>query len=113
VGDLAKCLYDRGYLLKRVTRIDEPRHYGFEIAEQALALGGGIALTNGCYRLAALPDSGTRVAITTRYTGGRRPRWLWRPIEAGVCHAFHRHLLNAMRRALESPDRRPIKQESE
>ena len=35
------CLYERGHLLKRVTHIEPCRHYGFEVVEQHLAVGGG------------------------------------------------------------------------
>jgi hypothetical protein len=102
VGDEVRCSYENGYLLKRITQIDLERHYGFEVVEQKLAVGGGLALSGGCYTLRELPGGGTEVAVTTRYVSLRRPRWLWRPIEAAVCHMFHRHLLAAMRRKVES-----------
>jgi hypothetical protein len=44
----------------------------------------------------------TVVTASTRYTSARRPRWLWQPVEATVCHAFHRHILRAIRRAVEA-----------
>jgi hypothetical protein len=102
VGDEARCSYEGGHLLKRVTHVDRGRHYGFEVVEQNLALGGGLALTGGCYTLRELPEGRTEVAVTTRYVSNRRPGWLFRPIEAAVCHLFHRHLLAAMRRKVES-----------
>jgi len=102
VGDEARCSYKGGHLLKRVTQVDRGRHYGFEVVEQNLVLGGGLALTGGCYTLRELPGGSTEVAVTTRYISNRRPGWLYRPIEATVCHLFHRHLLAAMRRKVES-----------
>jgi hypothetical protein len=99
VGDEALCLYVGGHLVKRVTRIEPGALYGFAVIEQRLDVGG-IALSDGEYVLRALPDGGTEVAAATRYTSTRRPRWLWRPIEALVCHAFHHHILRAMRRAV-------------
>jgi len=101
VGQTVRCDYESGHLLKRVTQLDEGRHYGFEVVEQALDIGG-LRLSGGCYELARVPDGGTDVTVTTRYVGLRRPRWLWEPIEAAVCHAFHRHLLGAMRRAVDA-----------
>jgi hypothetical protein len=98
VGDESRCVYDRGHLLKRVTRIDPSRHYGFDVVEQDLAIGGGIRLMGGSYTLRELPDGSTRVALETRYVGSMRPRWLGRLVEAAVGHAFHRHILEAMRR---------------
>ncbi len=95
--------FTRGdHLLKRATRIDRWRHYAFEVAEQHLAVGAGIRLLGGGYALRELPDGATRIELETRYLSPRRPAWLWRPIEAAVCHAFHRHILGAMRRNVES-----------
>lgn len=102
VGDKVRCLYKGGHLLKCITQIDLRRHYAFDVVEQSLAFGGGIKLSGGCYILRELPSGGTEVAVTTRYTSLRRPGWLWKPIEAAVCHLFHRHLLSAMRRKLAS-----------
>lgn len=102
VGDVTRCVYDRGHLLKRVTRIDALRHYGFDVVEQNLPIGRGIRLTGGSYTLIALPDGSTQVEVETLYAGSRRPRWLWTRIEAAVCHAFHRHILGAMRREVET-----------
>ena len=101
VGDETTCVYEGGHLLKRITQIDSCRYYGFEVVEQNLAVGGTI-LSGGCYTLRELPGRGTEVAITTRYTSPRRPGWLWKPIEATVCHMFHRHLLSSMRRKIGS-----------
>jgi hypothetical protein len=102
VGDEVKCSYENGHLVKRITQIDLWRHYGFEVVEQKLAVGRGLTLSGGCYTLRELPCGTTEVAVTTRYASPMRPIWLWRPIEAAVCHMFHRHLLCAMRRKVES-----------
>lgn len=102
VGDETTCVYDGGYLLKRVTRVDPRRHYGFDVVDQKLAIGGGIRLIGGRYTLQELPGGSTRIELETRYLGSVRPRWLWRRIEAAVCHAFHRHILGAMRHEVES-----------
>jgi len=102
VGDEAKCLYEGGHLLKRITRIERDGLYEFEVAEQVLPVGGGMRLCGGSYALRALPNSATEVAIETRYVSTRWPRWFWRPLEALVCHWFHRYLLRSMRHKLES-----------
>ncbi len=100
VGDETRCLYASGYLVKRVTRLETARHYGFEVIEQGLTLGGGIRLVGGSYSLRSLGNHHTEVALESRYVSPQRPRWLSGPIEAAVCHAFHRHLLRTMRRTL-------------
>ena len=102
VGEELKCSYESGHLLKRVTNIERWRHYGFKVIEQDLKVGGGLTLSGGCYALRALASGGTEVTVTTRYESPRRPRWLWKPIEAAVCHMFHRHLLSAMRQKAEA-----------
>ena len=105
VGDDARCVYEGGHLLKRVTRIDRGRRYEFEVVEQDLTVGGGMRLLGGGYTLRELPDGRAEVALETRYVSPKHPRWLWKPIEAAVCHTFHRHILGTMRRNAESCDR--------
>ncbi|HVY62506.1 MAG TPA: SRPBCC family protein [Planctomycetota bacterium] len=103
VGDEALCLYEGGHLVKRVTEVARGRHYGFDVVEQKLAVGGGMRLQGGAYTLAPVADgAGTEMVAVTRYASPRRPRWLWRRVEAFVCHLFHRHILAAMRREAES-----------
>jgi hypothetical protein len=97
VGDEALCLYVGGHLIKRVTRVERGSLYAFSVVEQQLDVGGGMKLSNGSYELRALPDGGTEVSVMTRYLSRRAPRWLWKRIEAQVCHIFHRHILRAMR----------------
>lgn len=102
VGGEAMCLYEGGHLLKRITRIEVNHFYEFEVAEQALSVGGGMRLSGGRYTLQQLDDGTTEVAVETRYLSTRWPRWFWRPLEKLVCHWFHRYLLRSMRRAVES-----------
>jgi hypothetical protein len=97
VGDAAKCLYQGGHLLKRVTRIDVDRLYEFTVEEQHLPIGGGIRLSGGCYALRYLGRNRTELAITTGYVSRHRPRWLVQRVESAVCHLFHRHLLTAIK----------------
>lgn len=96
VGDEALCLYEGGHLIKRVTQIEPNRLYAFSVTEQQLEVGR-MQLSNGSYELRPRPDGGTDLIAMTRYVSHRRPRWLWRGIEAQVCHLFHRHILRSMR----------------
>lgn len=102
VGDEALCLYRQGFLLKRVTRVDPESRYEFVVAEQNLRFGGGLTLEGGSYALEQRGYGWTEVTLTTRYRCPRRPRWLWGPLEALACHAFHRHILQSIRQGLES-----------
>lgn len=99
-GDETICVYEEGTLRKRLRRVEAPHLYEFDVVEQNLEVGGGIRLAGGSYTLHKLPGGGTRVELLTRYRSPRRPRWLWAPLEANVCHAFHRYILGAMRKAL-------------
>jgi len=102
VGDEARCVYEGGHLIKRITAVDDRRRYAFEIVEQALRVGGGMKLSGGEYLLDERSPGTTDVSLATHYESQKRPRWLWQPIEAAVCHAFHRHILRAMRRSVEA-----------
>ena len=101
VGDEALCHYERGHLVKRTTRIREPELYEFEVAEQALAVGGTMRLSGGRYVLTEIAPDETEVAVETRYISTKWPRWFWRPLERFVCHMFHRFLLRSMKRRAE------------
>ena len=102
VGDEATCLYEGGHLLKRITKIEKGDLYEFEVAEQALSVGGGMRLSGGRYTLRGLSDGQTEVSVETRYLSRKWPRWFWKPLEKMVCHMFHRYLLGTMRRQIES-----------
>jgi len=103
VGDETRCVYKQGYMLKRTTQVDRWRRYSFEVAEQRMPVGVGIRLLSGGYALREVADRATRLAVETRYASPRRPAWLWRPVEAAVCRAFHHHILEAIRERAESP----------
>ncbi len=102
VGDKATCLYQGGHLLKRVTKIDRLHRYEFLVAEQHLTVGVGVRLLGGSYTLRKLPGEQTELSMVTQYTSRNRPRWLLTPIEAGVCHMFHRYLLGSIRSKAEA-----------
>lgn len=101
VGDEARCLYEGGHLIKRITRVDPGVHYHFDVIEQELPMGGGLKLSGGGYTLRQVTDGSTEVTLATRYVSARRPRWFWQPVESFVCHSFHRHILAQMRKKLE------------
>lgn len=101
VGGEVRCVYESGHLLKRATHIVPDRIYEFAVVEQQLALPRGVRLCGGSYTLRELPGSRTELAVTTQYVSDRGPRWLWRPVEALICHLFHRHLLAAIQKKAE------------
>jgi hypothetical protein len=102
VGDVATCVYVQGHLLKQVTRIAEGELYEFQVIEQKLFFGGGLRLMGGSYVLRPVSEHETAVSVTTRYVSHKRPRRLWKPVEALVCHAFHRYLLLSIQKKAEA-----------
>jgi hypothetical protein len=104
VGKAVECTYSAGSLTKRFTVLDPPHLVRFEVLEQRLGVERCMTTVEGSYEFTATPD-GTRAALTTRYRGHLRPRWLWRPFERVLAHRLHRHILDGMRDAL--ADSRP------
>lgn len=98
VGNLVRCTYSKGQLVKRITAVDVGRLLAFDVVEQTFRFGRGVRLLGGAYALDRA-DDGAKVTLTTRYTTpSRRPEALWRLLEERLLHAFHRHMLDGMRR---------------
>ncbi|MEO8304881.1 MAG: SRPBCC family protein [Betaproteobacteria bacterium] len=95
VGATVECTYSRGSLIKRITVLDRPGLVRFEVIEQRLGVERCVTTVEGSYELRADGD-GTEVALTTRYRGHLRPRWLLRPFERLLAHQLHRHILGGM-----------------
>ncbi|HEX4943643.1 MAG TPA: SRPBCC family protein [Usitatibacteraceae bacterium] len=94
-GATVECTYSRGGLAKRITVAEAPRLLRFEVLEQRLGIEHCITTVEGSYEIRAEGD-GCEVALTTRYRGVLRPRWLWRAVERFLAHQLHRHILRGM-----------------
>lgn len=94
-GARIDCEYEGGSLVKVMTSVDAPRAIAFDVQTQALGIEDAITMTGGSYELTE-EEGGTRVAMTTRYYGHLRPRWLFRPIERFLAGRLHRHILAGM-----------------
>lgn len=99
VGQVRRCIYDRGHLTKIITRRDEGRYLGFRVIEQSLHFEHDVRLKDGSFALtpAANGDS-TEMTLTTRYQRLLRPTWVWEPIERHVVHTLHEHVMEGIRR---------------
>jgi hypothetical protein len=104
VGDVEHCLYERGRLVKRITRCEAPHALGFVVVEQHLHFERDVTLRDGAFVLEALPEGGTRVVLTTRYVRHLSPAWLWGPLERTIVHTLHGHVLEGMRRRAQQED---------
>ena len=105
IGAEQTCIYDRGYLVKRITRREPPRVLAFDVVAQHVHFEHDVELRDGAFLLDPLPGGRTKVTLVTRYRRLLRPGWLWRPMERAVVRALHRHVLEGMRRkaAAETP----------
>jgi hypothetical protein len=95
VGATVECSYSRGGLVKRITVLDRPRLVRFDVIEQHLGVERCVTTVEGSYEIRA-DGRGSDVALTTKYRGHLRPRWLWRPFERLLAHQLHRHILDGM-----------------
>lgn len=104
-GSVVRCSYVGGYLLKRMTAVEPHRRLAFDVVEQALELPRGLRLLGGSVVVEPADGRLSRLAITTRYVRPRRRTGpLGQAIEARLAHAFHRHLLEAIRRRVAHED---------
>ncbi|NND70556.1 MAG: hypothetical protein HKN43_03155 [Rhodothermales bacterium] len=102
VGDEVRCNYRTGYLVKRITALQQDVNYEFEIIKQSLTLGRGIILSGGRYLLRDCGDGTTELSVETNFRSSRSPRWFWRIFERPTCHAFHNYLLESIGRRIDS-----------
>jgi hypothetical protein len=114
-GDVVRCVYEHGYLKKRITRVEPGRLLAFEVIEQNLHFERDVALLDGSFAVAEAEgaDRGPAawVIVTTRYRPLLHPRWLWSWMEVRIVHALHEHVLEGMRReAQRLPERSTLAQ---
>jgi len=99
VGDVKRCVYEKGHLSKRITGVETNRQLDFEVVEQKLHFERDVTLLDGSFELS--PNrlyTATRVTLRTRYQRHLSPRWVWEPIERQVVHTLHKHVMEGMRR---------------
>lgn len=106
VGDVTRCVYQKGHLVKRITERVEAERLEFLVIEQHLHFERDVTLLDGAFLLEPIDAQQTRVVLTTRYVRHLRPAWLWEGMERAVVHGLHRHVLEGMKRRLqeEEPD---------
>jgi hypothetical protein len=96
VGDVVRCIYDRGRLCKQITEVIPQRRLSFIVTQQQLAFVD-VKLLGGRFEFAP-HGAGTKVTLTTEYEQVLRPEAVWRPAEQRVIHALHGHVLEGIRR---------------
>jgi hypothetical protein len=101
VGDVQRCIYQNGELVKQISRRVENEALEFRVIEQHLHFEHDVTLVDGSFRLEPIGVGSTRVILTTRYIRHLRPAWLWQPMERKVVHTLHGHVLEGMKRRAE------------
>jgi hypothetical protein len=101
VGDVERCVYKQGHLVKVISERVEGERLAFRVVEQRLRIERNVSLQDGAFLLEPIDARHTRVILTTRYHRHLRPAWLWQPTERKVVHLLHGHVLEGMRRRAE------------
>jgi hypothetical protein len=102
VGDKRRCIYQKGELVKEITRRNVGELLEFRVVEQHIHFEHDVTLIDGSFRLERTESDETNVVLTTRYVRHLRPAWLWQPMEERIVHTLHGHVLEGMRRMAES-----------
>lgn len=95
VGDVKRCVYEGGYLVKRITAYRPAESLVFEVVDQGI-LQHPIRLLDGRFDFAPAGPGRTRVTLTTRYVPQLEARAFWRPFEHRVTRVLHEHVLAGM-----------------
>ncbi len=98
VGEVVRCQYEHGHIVKRITECAPGRRLAFEVLEQELGAERNVILRDGAFEIAPRADGRTEIILTTRYQRQLAPAWLWEPTERKVLHTLHEHVLEGMRR---------------
>lgn len=96
VGDLKRCVYSSGYLIKRITEHAPPRRLTFEVLEQHGVEDRSVELIDGGFELEPAGDGATRITLETRYRPLLQARLFWRPFEHRLAHVLHNHVLDGI-----------------
>jgi hypothetical protein len=95
-GEATTLPYEGGHYARRITKLDRPRRYEFEVIDQKIPSDRGVMLLSGAFNLDVSTPTQTDLSITTCYVSGIRPRWLAERVEAMLCRQLHRHLLDSI-----------------
>ncbi len=107
VGDITTCVYDRGYLVKRTTKIHQSlskSYLEFDVIEQVNIENKAITLTSGSFTLEnlSLEEGSMKLELRTNYKPKLTPRWIWRPLEKIIAGSLHGHVVDKIERDLVS-----------
>lgn len=96
VGDTTKCVYNKGYLVKRITEYRPGELLSFEVVEQQGIEDRSVRLVSGSFEFERIAHGRTRVTLTTVYEPLLSARPVWRPFEIKIARALHDHVLTGI-----------------
>ncbi len=91
VGETKKCLYNKGWITKRVTGVEANRKLTFDVIEQHIGYERDVRLTGGAFELEPMASGGTRLVMRTHYQPLLGPRfgWTWAEhLAVGILHEY-------------------------
>jgi hypothetical protein len=97
VGDIKRCMYNKGPISKLITRVRPGELLAFEVVEQRIGYERDVRLTGGAFAFRAASPERTEVTLTTSYEPLLSPRWVWRPFERVAVHTLHNYVIEGMR----------------
>lgn len=98
VGDVKTCVYNKGWITKRVTEAAPGKRLAFEVISQSIGYERDVQLTGGSFEFRDLGFERTEVRLSTSYRPLLSPRFAWRPFEGIAVHTLHRHVIEGIRR---------------
>jgi hypothetical protein len=96
VGSVRRCVYDTGYILKRITAIEPDARYAFTVVKQVHVDDGVVRLLRGSFDLRSLSRHRTQITLRTVYAPKLSARVVWRPFEHVAIRRLHDYVIRSM-----------------
>ncbi|MBC7833929.1 MAG: hypothetical protein H7Y88_02375 [Phycisphaerales bacterium] len=101
-GDVKVCLYNKGTITKRASRVVRGEELAFDVIQQRIGYERDVRLRSGSFVFAPAGPGRTLLTLETTYEPLLSPRWCWKPFERLAVHTLHGHVLEGMRIAAET-----------
>ena len=96
VGDITRCVYNKGWLVKRITEYQLTELLSFDVVEQHGIEDRSVRLVSGSFEFERVGPGQTRVTLTTVYEPLLSARPVWRPFEIQIARSLHDHVLTGI-----------------
>ncbi len=106
VGDVTRCLYNKGSITKQVTAIAPGKALAFDVTHQDVHFEHDVRLISGSFEFDPIAPGRTRITLVTTYQPLVSPRFWWRPLETIALHTLHDHVIDGIAAAASTDPRR-------